>query len=409
MGKDLLTAKTIDSLKATGKARSMSDGGGLCIEITEDGKKRWRFRFRLNGKANEMSLGSYPEVPIRGYEHKESGIWIKGARDLRDEYRALVAAGLSPVTVRKGIKAPAIMEDPNPFRRVALEWHGKNAAKWTPNHALTNLRRLEANIFPVFGNVGVEKITTPMLLKALETVEERGAIETAHRTLSICRMVFDYAVRTGLSEKNPASSLRGALRPVQTRHHAAITEPQEVGGLLRAIDSYRGGVIVRCALRMAPLVFVRPGELRQAEWSEIDFDKAIWSIPADRMKMREPHLVPLSRQSLEILREIQPFTGESKFVFPSPAHSSRPMSNNAILAALRSMGYDRDQMSGHGFRAMARTILDEVLGFPAEFIEQQLAHAVRDPLGRAYNRTKHLPQRQEMMQRWADYLDGLKG
>lgn len=410
MSKDRLTAKTIENLKAKDRAFSMSDGGGLSIEVTADGKKRWRFRYQLNGKASEISLGAYPDVPLRGFEHKELGIWIKGARDLRDECRILVAAGKNPAAARRASKVvpEEDNEGPNTFQSVALEWHGKNASKWTPGHGKTNLRRLEANIFPFLGKVGVDKITTQMLVKALEAVEERGAIETAHRTLSICRMVFDYAVRIGLTERNPASSLRGALRPVNATHHPAITDPDEVGGLLRAIDTYKGGVIVRHALQLAPLVFVRPGELRQAEWSEIDFDKAIWSIPAGKMKMREPHLVPLSRQSLAILRGIQSFTGESKFVFPSPAHFTRPLSNNGVLAALRSMGYDRDTMSGHGFRAMARTIMDEVLGFPAEHIEQQLAHAVRDPLGRAYNRTKHLPQRQEMMQKWADYLDVLK-
>jgi len=233
-------------------------------------------------------------------------------------------------------------------------------------------------------------------------------METTHRTLQNCGQVFRYAVQTGRAQRDISSDLRGALAPVKKSHHAAITDPKGVGELLRAIDGYQGYLVTKCALRLAPLVFVRPGELRQAEWAEFDFDHAEWNIPAARMKMRETHLVPLSQQAVEILRELHALTGNGRYVFPGGRTTSRPMSNNAILAALRRMGYTRNEMSGHGFRAMARTILDEVLGVRPDFIEHQLAHAVRDPNGRAYNRTSHLAERRKMMQQWADYLDNLK-
>jgi integrase len=242
----------------------------------------------------------------------------------------------------------------------------------------------------------------------LRRVEARGTFELAHRIRTICGQVFRYAVSTGRAERDPAADLRGALSPVKTINRAAIIEPKKVGELLRAIDGYQGSFIVKCALKLAPLFFVRPGELRNAEWEEISFENAEWNIPASKMKMKEPHLVPLSQQAIDILKELKEYTGASRYVFPSGRTFDRPMSNNAILAALRRMGYAKDEMSGHGFRAMARTILDEVLQVRPDFIEHQLAHAVRDPNGRAYNRTAHLVERRKMMQTWADYLDGLK-
>jgi integrase len=270
------------------------------------------------------------------------------------------------------------------------------------------MRSLERNVFPYIGNHPIAAIKAPELLAVLRRVESRGALETAHRVRTICGQIFRYAVATGRAERDTAADLRGALPSPKEKHLAAITDPAKVGGLLRAIDGYQGGFVVQCALRLAPLIFVRPGELRHAEWSEIDFDNAVWNIPAAKMKMKEPHLVPLSRQAIGILKELLKLTGKSKYVFPSARSFSRPMSNNAILAALRRMGFEKDEMSGHGFRAMARTILDEVLQVRPDYIEHQLAHAVRDPNGRAYNRTAHLPERRKMMQLWADYLDGLK-
>jgi integrase len=245
-------------------------------------------------------------------------------------------------------------------------------------------------------------------LSVLRRTEERGAVHTAHRVLQTCGQIFRYAIVTSRAVRDPAADLRGALQPAQSKHFAAITEPNAVGALLRVLHDYQGSIITRCALRLASLVFVRPGELRKAEWKEISFEKSEWNIPAARMKMKEAHLVPLSRQALEILKELQPLTGRSRYVFPSPRSHTRPMSDNAVLSALRRMGIGKDEMTGHGFRAMARTVLDEVLHVRPDYIEHQLAHAVRDPNGRAYNRTAHLPERRKMMQDWADYLDKLR-
>jgi integrase len=267
---------------------------------------------------------------------------------------------------------------------------------------------LEKEVFPYIGARPVAEITPPELLAVLSRIESRGALGMAHRVRTYCSQIFRFAVATCKAERDIASDLRGALPPVKFGHMAAPTDPKDVAPLLRAIDNYKGFFVVKCALRLAPLLFVRPGELRQAEWAEIDFETRQLNIPGEKMKMKEPHIVPLSRQAVEILLELQPLTGASRYVFPSSRSSSRPMSNNAINSALRRMGFDKSEITGHGFRAMARTILDEVLQVRSDFIEHQLAHAVRDPNGRAYNRTAHLAERRKMMQAWADYLDGLK-
>ena len=262
--------------------------------------------------------------------------------------------------------------------------------------------------FPWFGKRPIAEIMAPELLAALRRTEARGAIGTAHRALQNFGQVFRYAIATGRATRDPAADLRGALKPVKEGHFAAITDPKDIGPLLRAMYDYQGSAITRAAMRLAPLVFVRPGELRKAEWKEVDFEKAEWRIPAERMKMKQPHIVPLSRQTIEILKELHPITGRGRFLFPSPLTNQRAMSDNAILTAMRRMGIDKNEMSGHGFRAMARTVLDEVLHVRPDYIEHQLAHAVRDPNGRAYNRTAHLPERRKMMQQWADYLDELR-
>jgi integrase len=262
--------------------------------------------------------------------------------------------------------------------------------------------------FPWLGSRPIADITAPELLAALRKTEARGALGTAHRVLQTFGQVFRYAIATGRAMRDPAADLRGALPPAKEGHFAAITEPEAIGPLLRAMYDYQGSAITRAALRLAPLVFVRPGELRQAEWKEIDFEKAEWRIPTERMKMKQPHIVPLSLQALEILKELHPLTGRGRFLFPSPLTNQRAMSDNAILTAMRRMGINKNEMSGHGFRAMARTVLDEVLHVRPDYIEHQLAHAVRDPNGRAYNRTAHLPERRKMMQQWADYLDELR-
>lgn len=390
-----LNEMKIRKAKPKDKFYKLSDSNGLYLHVTEKGSKLWRFKYRFDGKYKLLALGKYPEISLFD------------ARKRRDEARSQLAHDIDPGSLRKAQKQADTAETET-FEVIAREWHTKFTATATTGHALKIIRSLERNVFPYIGTHPIAKIKAPELLAVLRRVESRGAIETAHRVRTICGQVFRYAVATGRAERDTAADLRGALPAAKERHLAAITDPVKVGGLLRAIDGYQGSFIVQCALRLAPLVFVRPGELRHAEWSEIDFEKAEWNIPAAKMKLKEPHLVPLSRQAIDILKELSKLTGTSKYVFPSGRSNSRPMSNNAILAALRRMGFEKTEMSGHGFRAMARTILDEVLQVRPDFIEHQLAHAVRDPNGRAYNRTAHLAERRKMMQLWADYLDGLK-
>ncbi|MFZ2449018.1 MAG: integrase arm-type DNA-binding domain-containing protein [Methylovulum miyakonense] len=389
----------VRNAKPKEKPYKLSDSEGLYLYITETGGKLWRFKYRFDndGKGKKeklLALGSYP------------GISLLNARQRRDDARKLLANNVDPGAVRKAQKQAKI-EDTETFEVISREWHNKFKSTWTEGHALKLMRRLELDLFPWLGARPIKDITAPELLAVLRRTESRGAVDGAHRLRGICNMVFRYATATGRAQHNLAQDLIGSLPPAQKRHLAAITEPNEVANLLRAIDNYHGSFIVRCALRISPLVFVRPGELRHMQWDELDFEKAEWHIPAAKMKLRQPHIVPLSTQSIEILNEIKPLTGSGIYVFPGRT-SSNPMSNNAILAALRNMGYTAEQMTPHGFRAMARTILDEVLQVRPDLIEHQLAHAVRDPLGRAYNRTQHLPERRKMMQTWADYLDGLK-
>ncbi len=391
-----LSDTAIRTAKPKDKTYTLTDGDGMYLEVTPTGGKWWRLKYRFGGKQKRLSLGTYPDTGL------------KEARGKRHEARKLLAAGADPGENRKAAKAALVGDTANSFEVVAREWYGRQAANWVPSHGEKIIRRLENDVFPWLGNRPIAKITAPEILKVLHRIEERGAIETAHRASQNCGQVFRYAIATGRAERNPVPDLKGALRPVKKTHLAAITDPKQIGNLLRAIDGYEGHLITRCALRLAPLVFVRPGELRAAEWAEINLETAEWNIPASRMKMREAHLVPLSTQAVAILREIHALTQKSRYVFPSVRSWQRPMSNNAILAALRRMGIDKEEMTGHGFRAMARTVLDEVLGVRPDYIEHQLAHAVRDPNGRAYNRTKHLPERRKMMQDWADYLDKLK-
>ena len=384
----------IRNAKTKEKFYKITDGDGLYLHVTEKGGKLWRFRYRFGGKEKLLALGSYPEITLLD------------ARQRRDEARRQLAHGIDPSAVRKAQKQASI-QNTETFEVIAREWHSRFISTWTKGHAKTIMSRLERDLFPWIGRRPITEIKAPELLVVLRRVESRGALESAHRIRTICSQVFRYAVATGRSENDPSSYLKCALPQPTKKNMAAITEPKKVAELLRAIDSYKGSFVVKSALKLAPLVFVRPGELRRAEWSEIDLEKAEWNIPSSKMKMREPHLVPLSKQSIEILKELKMLTGAGRYVFPGITNE-RPMSENAILAALRRMGYEKDEMSGHGFRAMARTLLDEVLQIRPDFIEHQLAHAVRDPNGRAYNRTAHLNERRKMMQKWADYLDELK-
>jgi integrase len=384
----------VQKAKAKDKTVTLFDGGGLFLMVTPSGGKLWRFKYRFDGKEKKIALGAYPEISLLD------------ARQRRDEARRQLANSIDPGAVRKAQKQ-ANFQETETFEVIAREWHGRFISTWTKCHAETIMSRLERDLFPWIGKHPIVEIKAPELLAVLRRIESRGALESAHRIRTICGQVFRYAVATGRAERDPSADLKGALPQPQEKHRAAITDPAEVGKLLRTIDGYQGSFIVKCALQIAPLVFVRPGELRHAEWAEIDFENAQWNIPAGKMKMKEPHLVPLSQQAIEILTELKKLTGSGRYVFPGRT-SQRPMSDNAILAALRNMGYPKDEMSGHGFRAMARTILDEVLQVRPDFVEHQLAHAVRDPNGRAYNRTAHLNERIKMMQMWADYLDGLR-
>ena len=389
----MLTDVAIKNAKPGSKPLRLSAGKGLVLLVLPNGTRSWRFRYRFNGKANMMSLGSYPDLSLAK------------AIEKRDDLRKMIVAGIDPSQAKKAQKASDSGADS--FETIAREWFEKFSPIWSPSHGERIIRRLERDIFPWIGKRPVNEIKAPELLSVLRRIESRGAVETAHRASQNCGQVFRYAIATGRAERDPSGDLKGAIPPTKTKHHASITEPLEIGKLLRAIDGYSGGLIVRCALRIAPMVFVRPGELRQAEWSEIDFDKAEWVIPGIRMKMKEKHIVPLSRQALEILRELHPLTEESRYIFPSPRTFDRPMSDNAILAALRSMGYTGDMMTGHGFRSMASTLLNEQ-GWNRDAIERQLAHAERDEIRAAYNYAQHLPERKKMMQAWADYLDSLR-
>jgi integrase len=391
-----LTDTAIRTAKPTAKPQRLFDGGGLYLEVSPAGGKLWRLKYRHGGKEKRLALGAYPDTGLRD------------ARDKRDAARKLLAAGVDPGEQRKAAKAAGDERAANSFEVVAREWHAKQSATWVELHASRIMLRMENDVFPWLGSRPIADVTAKEVLATVNRIVDRGAVESAHRVLQNCGQVLRYAIATGRAERNPAADLRGALPPVKQSHLAAIIEPNAIGGLLRAMDAYNGSLVTKCALRLAPLVFVRPGELRQAEWAEFDLDAAQWNIPAAKMKMREPHLVPLAPQAVAILRELHALTGRGRYVFPSARSPQRPMSNNAVLSALRRMGYATDEMSGHGFRAMARTVLDEVLHFRPDYIEHQLAHAVKDPNGRAYNRTAHLPERRKMMAAWADYLDTLK-
>ncbi len=392
-----LTDTAVRRAVAKKKSYKMYDSGGLFLLVMPNGGKWWRFKYRYNNKEKLLSLGTYPDITL------------KAARDRRDLERRKLADKIDPAINRKAVKAAWVDSQANSFDVVAREWIDKQSAVWSPSNTNKIKRHLELNIFPWLGQRPIADITPPELLANLRRMEVRGAVGAAHRVLQTCGQIFRYAVATGRATRDPASDLRGALQAMpKEKHRAAVTDPEAIGSLLRALHSYHGSIIIRCALRFAPLTFVRPGELRKAEWKEINFDKAEWNIPAERMKMREPHLVPLSQQAVEVLRELYPMTGRGEFLFPSPRSIKRPMSDNAVLSAMRRMGIPKDEMTGHGFRAMARTVLDEVLHVRPDYIEHQLAHAVRDPNGRAYNRTAHLDERRKMMQQWADYLDGLR-
>ncbi len=391
-----LSDAAIRNAKPKAKSYRVFDGRGLYLEVMPTGSRLWRFKYQFKGKEKRFSLGRYPEIGL------------SDARERAQEARKLIANQIDPSAKRKAEIAAGAERDANSLEVVAREWIEKQSATWVASHTSKIVLRLENDLLPWLGTRPIGEITAPDILACLRRVESRGAHDTAHRILQNCGQIFRYAIATGRADRNPVADLRGALTPTKPKHLAAILEPTAIGGLLRAMDAYPGSLVTRTALQLAPLLFVRPGELRHAEWAEFNLESGEWSIPAERMKLRIAHLVPLATQAIAILRELQPLTGHGRYVFPSARTAQRPMSDMAVLAALRRMGFAKDEMSGHGFRAMARTILDEVLNVRPDFIEHQLAHTVRDPNGRAYNRTAHLAERRKMMQTWADYLDGLK-
>lgn len=392
-----LTDTRVKQLKHLGgpNGEKYSDGGGMYLLVTATGKY-WRLNYRYAGKQKTLALGIYPDVTL-----------LK-ARERRAEARTMLADGVDPSVAKREEKQNKVEAAANTFEKVAREWLAKTANKRAPVTQAKVTSWLEKDVFPFIGKMPISAVRAKDVLdRVARRMEARGINESAHRTVQICSQVFRYAVASGLVERDVTADLRGALVSVQKTSYAALTEPKQVGQLMRSIYSYSGHPTAVAALKLSPLVFVRPGELRAAEWAEIDLNAAEWRIPAAKMKMKVEHLVPLSRQAVEILRGLHSFSGHGRFVFPSIRTGERCMSENTIAAALRSMGYAKEVMTAHGFRAMARTIMDEVLGERPDLIEHQLAHTVKDPNGRAYNRTAHLPARREMMQRWADFLDSL--
>lgn len=392
-----LTAIQVKNAKPEIKQYKVADGAGMYLLVHPNGSKYWRLKYYFAGKEKILALGVYPVINL------------SEARDRRDVAKKLMANNIDPGLNKKTQKLNATQSANATFEVVSLEWHTKQSNKWVPKNAARNLSILVTYVFPHIGNIPVAHITAAQLLTVIQRIERRGIIETAHRTMQICGQIFRFAIATGRAQADLSLVLKGALTPVREKHHASITEPSKISDLLIAIDDYKGAYITQCALRLAPLLFVRPGELRHAEWSEFDFndEAAEWRIPASKMKMKDVHIVPLAQQALIILRELHKQTGHAKYVFPGVRTADRPMSENTINAALRRLGYSKAEMTGHGFRSMASTILHEQ-AWPHDAIERQLAHAERNKISAAYNYAQHMEKRREMMQHWADYLDELK-
>lgn len=390
-----LTDTAVRNAKPRDKPVRLFDGGGLYLEIAPTGGKLWRLKYRFAGKEKRLAIGTYPAITLAE------------ARDRREQAKKLLANAVDPGEHKKAQKSARLDRAANSFEVIAREWFEKHRNAWAPSHADKIIRRLEKDLFPWLGGRPVAEITASELLIVLRRIEGRGTIDTAHRASGNCSQVFRYAIATGRAERDPVPDLRGALPPARGGHFASITDPKQVGELLRAIDGFRGSLQVQTALRLAPMLFVRPGELRQAEWKDFDLDRGEWGYFVTKTKTK--HLVPLPAQAVTILREIFPLSGHGRFVFPGARSPKRAMSEAAINAALRRLGYDtKTEITGHGFRAMARTILAEELHQKPDVIEHQLAHTVPDALGTAYNRTKFLKDRRAMMQLWADYLERIK-
>ena len=390
-----LTDAKIKTAKPADKNQKLSDGQGLFLLIKPSGGKYWRMKYRFDNKEKLLAVGVYPDVSLAN------------ARKAREQARSLLAEGIDPMAHKKALKLAKGEAAANSFKVVAMEWLEQRGKKSESGDARL-MRLLEKDLFPSLGNTAISEIKAPDVLQALRKIEGRGALDVVRKARQTAGQIFRYAVSTGRAERDPTPDLKGALKTGTTKHYASVTEPKEVGKLMLAIHAYQAGPVVMSALRLAPLIFCRPGELRQLEWQEVNLEEMRIDLPPEKMKMKEPLIIPLSSQAIEILEEIQLHTGSGRFVFPNARSLSRPMSDNGLRIALRTMGYSNEDMTVHGFRAMARTLLDEQLNFPVDWIEHQLAHAVKDVNGRAYNRTKHLSQRKKMMQTWADYLDSLR-
>ncbi len=384
-----LSDAAVRNAKPKTKPYKMSDGEGLFLLVTPAGGKYWRLKYFFGSKEKLLALGVYPEISLTD------------ARERRAQARKMLAAGNDPAEAKKDARRKLLQTQENTFEAVAREWHTKRRPKWTSNYAKKTLRRLELDIFPRLGTRPLASITAPELLSVIRKIEERGP-DLAHRVLQVCGQIFAYAVITERAPTNPALALRGALTPVVKKNHAYI-KPNELREFLRKLEAYDGSLQTQLAMKFLLLTFVRTGELRGAEWGEIDFDKAEWRIPAERMKMKEPHIVPLSRQAITILKVLKPVHEQWRYVFPNQHKPAGCMSENTILYGLYRMGY-HSKATGHGFRATASTVLNEH-GFPPDVIERQLAHGERNKVRAAYNHAQYLPERRKMMQWWADYLD----
>jgi len=390
-----LTDTAVRNAKPAEKPIKLFDGGGLFLHITPTGQRYWRLKYRFAGKEKLLAIGVYPEVGL------------KEARDRREDAKRLLGEGVDPSVERKVRKVATVERAANSFEAVAREWHTKYAPGWSKNNADKVIARLQNDVFPWLGGRPIAELKAPDLLAVCRRVESRGALDTAHRVLQTCGQIFRYAVATGRAERDPSGDLRGALPPAKGKHYAAPTDPKEVAGLLRMFDGFTGTFVVKCALLLAPMLFVRPGELRAAEWADIDLEVGEWRFVSSKRDVA--HIVPLSTQAVAILRDLHALTGHGRYLFPGARDKSKPMSEAAINAALKRMGIDtQKEFTGHGVRPIARTILREVLGFEAEVIELQLAHRKKDPNGAAYDRVAFLAVRKQMMQAWADYLDRLK-
>lgn len=391
-----LKAVQVKQAKPREKPYKLSDGKGLYLLIQPSGAKYWRLKYRFGGKEKVLALGVYPESSLTQ------------ARMACEDARRNLANDIDPGLKRRIAKITQHQAAANTFKAVALEWFGQKMGNKSFSHSDRTRRLLENDLYPQLGHRPINDIEPPELLAVLRKVESRGAVDMAHRAKQTAGLVFRYAVATGRAERDPSADLTGALKDRKKKHYAAISDPKAVGPLLVAIDGFQGTPVVKTALQLSPILFQRPGEIRHMEWAEINWEASRWDIPASKMKMGADHIVPLPTQAKTLLEELQRLTGRGKYVFPSARGGSRPLSDNGVRTALRTLGYDNDTMTPHGFRAMARTILDEVLNYRVDWIEHQLAHAVRDANGRAYNRTAHLEGRKEMMQGWADYLEKLK-